>query len=313
MNKIIITLIALASLLIPMQVNASGVLLDAQGKVSVTIPGKSSSKATSGLELPDGSIIDVGESAKASVLLESGAVDEIASGTKYIVGSTKAVKKRTDFGSGITLAMRELAASSEGPAVHGMVKKVGGKKDVRIDFGALGGEGLKGIYPVDTAIRLGSNITFRWSMPASFSNPMIVIDDANKKQLSVKAIKAANSYFTTSPANLRLAKGKAYSWYLAAKEAKGIKGKTARYRFTTLSSADEKALNRDIAKARALNMSDAGKDLLIAQTYFQRGLMDDMVKTLAPLYAKQPNPFTKRLLFLGYSRMGNMKKAEKYR
>ncbi len=313
MNKIIITLIALASLLIPIQVRASGVLLDAQGKVSVTIPGKSSAEATPGLELPDGSVIVVDKDGKASVLLESGAVDEIASGTKYTVGSTKAVKKRTDFGSGITLAMRELAASGEGPAVHGMVKKVEGKKDIRIDFGALGGQGLKGIYPVDTAVRLRSSITFRWSMPTSFRNPLIVVDDADKKRLSTMALKPSNAYFTTSPAKLRLSKGKAYSWYLAAREGKGVKGKTARLKFTTLSAADEKSLDRDIAKARGLNMSEAGKDLLIAQSYFQRGLIDDMVKTLVPLYAKQPSSFVKRLLFLGYSRMGNMQEAEKYR
>ncbi|MFH1829538.1 MAG: hypothetical protein ABH871_02010 [Pseudomonadota bacterium] len=313
MKKLTLVLIALVSLLIPLHVGASGILLDAEGKVAITIAGKSSVNAVSGLELPDGSVIDVGNGAKASVLLESGAVDEIASKTKYTVGATKASSKRTDFGNGITLAMRELAASGEGAAVHGMVKKAEGPKDMHINFGALGGTGFRGTYPVDTTVRLKNNIEFRWSRPVDYSNPLIIIDDAQKRHLSESPIKAGASLILTSPGALRLTKGNVYSWYLATKEGESIRGKTTRYKFTTLSAADEKTLDIDIAKVNALSMSSAGKDLLVAQFYFQRGLIDDMVKTLLPLYQKQPSPFVKQLLFLGYSRMGNVEEMEKYR
>jgi hypothetical protein len=239
-------------------------------------------------------------------------VDEVAEGMRYTVGSEKASGKRTDLGQGITIAMKELAASGEGPTVHGMVKKVGGPRKVRIDFGNKATAGQMGLYPTGTKVKLGQEMTFRWLKPIDYKNPTLVLDNAGRRRLAMANLRAGDTSFTRSASKLHLKDGESYSWFLAERKERDVKGKTGRYSFSTISSEDERALEGEMAKIRSLRMSEDGKKLLIAQLYFQYGLYYDMVNVLTPLYSKSPSTFVKKLLRLGYSKMGNTVEMAKY-
>ncbi len=297
----------------PLAARASAVLIDAKGTVNVTIPGKKAVSARVGLEIPDGSVVNVGKSGKASVMLDSGSVDQIAAGSSYTVGAKAKGVTRTELGSGIALAMNELAAGKGGPTVHGMVKEARGPASKLPALDALGSGGLRAIYPIGTAIRLRSSISFRWegAQQVSWPAPAIVVDDASQKHLAVKAIKPQSSEFSAQTKELGLTAGGKFTWYLASNE-KGVVGKTSRFEFTTLSAADERALDADVAKVKSLDVSGEGKSLLVAQLYYQRGMYDDMVRELAPLWQKGATPFVGRLLKFGYSQMGRGKEAARF-
>ena len=81
----------------------------------VTLPGGAATKAAAGLELPGGSVVAVDKDGKAALLLESGAVDELDPGTRYTVGGKAEGTRRTNLGSGIALAMRELSEAVRTP------------------------------------------------------------------------------------------------------------------------------------------------------------------------------------------------------
>jgi len=292
-------------------VHATAVLIDVQGDVGITASG-SKLTATIGAELADGSVVKAGEGAKASVLAQSGELYEIKGGQSYTVGSKAGSARSTDLGSGITLAMREMAAGGEGPTVHGMVKKVEGPKG---KLGGFSGSGtaLVGTHPVGTALILGPTVTFRWSRSVGdlWQSPAIVIEDAAKKRLAVNAISAKAKSFKASASKTRLKKGAEYSWYLASTKG-GVNGKTARFAFSTLAPVEEKRLAEEKGRIDSLSIGADGKGLLAAQLFYRYKLLDDMVKTLEPIWARTKAPFVKKLLHNGYSRMGMMSDAKKY-
>jgi|GEM_PF-1307956 hypothetical protein len=313
MKKIFVMVGVLVALAISSSALASAVLIDVQGKVKVTLPGKKSAPAVVGTELPDGSVVDVGKKAKASVMLESGAIDEIASGTKYKVGAKTKGTKRTDLGSGMALAMRELAASGEeGPVVHGMVRRQRGPG--RIPTLGLGGNRVNARYPTGTAIRLGPSVKFRWSQrpPVDWPRPVLVIDDEAKRHIAIRSLKRGAVEHTVSSAKSGLAKGKNYSWYLATRKGE-LKGHTLRFEFRTLSSNDERNLDNKKARVMRLDMSNDGRQFLLAQLNFEYGLYNDAAEILEPMWKKQQAPFLRKFLYLCYARMGRGEEANRYR
>jgi len=310
MKKLTILMAAL-SIVIPSIAHSSAVLVDAKGNVSVTVRGVPK-PAKIGMELPDGSSVDV-TSGGAQVLLESGAMDRVAAGTKYTVGGKSKASSSTDLGSGITIAMRELAASGDAPTVHGMVKKVEGPKDLRISFGAKSGKGLYALYPRSTAIDLGERTNFIWSKPIDFKDPVLVVDDAKKKRIALANLKAGDTSFDRRTAKLHLKSGESFSWFLAERKGNDVKGKTARFTFKTLSKPEAAALAGEMGKVRSLDMSADGKRFLEAQIYFQHGMYYDAANALKSLYGKSKAPFIKKLLRLSYTKMGLANEAEKYK
>lgn len=312
MLKRALVVIAVALVFTPSSLIASAVLIDAKGKVSVILPGKEVERAKVGMELPDGSIVNVTDGG-ASVLLESGTLDEIASKTTYTVGVKSDEGKRTDLGGGIALAMRELAATGEGPTVHGMVKEAKGPRDLRIDFGKGAASSQMGLFPTGTKVVLGESQSFRWSRPVDYANAVLVLDDAKRNRLAIANLKRGDTSFTRSSAKLHLTKGNSYSWYLGESAGDGIKGRTGRFVFQTLAASDESSLNSKKGRIDSLKMGGEGKDLLKAQLYFQYGLYDDMVKALRPIYEKSRAPFVKKLMRFGYTKMGNNVEAAKYK
>lgn len=294
---------------------ASAVIVDMTGSVKAKLPGKSEALATSGMELPDGTVVNVGGGAEASLLLDSGALDQLSSGSTYTVGKTSAGEKRTNLGSGIALAMRELSNEGEGPTVHGMVRETGTVVADRDKFKKSKKSNpnmVDAIFPRGTGVVVGSKITFKWeNTPAvNWNAPVLIIDDASKKHIAVLPIAKDSTSLSTTVANAKIVRGAKYSWYLGTKSP-GVKGMTKRFEFWTLTTSKEGSLKGDLAKIRGLNMSNNGKGLLIAQTYYANGLYDDMVRELAPVYSKNKAPFIKKLLRDGYAKMGQSKRAPK--
>ena len=312
MRRSISIAFAIIIMVVPAVASAKAVLIDASGDVKVTHAGGRRVVATVGLELADGSIVTVGDGGKASLLAESGALEEVAAGSTYTVGKGGGAAKSTNLGRGIALAMKEITASGEGPTVHGMVKKVEGPRG---KLGSIGGSGnmLVGTYPVGTAVILGPTITFKWSRPigGAWQKPAIVVEDATKRRLAVKAVSKSKTSYEGTQHELKVNKGHDYSWYFASTQG-GVKGASARFAFSTLSAKRESGLDSERKKIDRLRLGADGTALLMAQLYYKYNLMDDMVRTLAPIYAKTPSSFMKRLLYNGYARMGRMTEAAKY-
>ena len=306
-RSILTSVLTLALTLTSTLAFASGVLVDASGKVTVKLPGKSSVAAKTGAELPDGSVVDVGDGGSASVMLISGAVDEITSGSSYKVGGKAKAEKRTDLGGGIGRAMRELVASGKGPTVHGMVRDVKGPGGAAGLSLGLGG-GLENFYPRRTTIILGKKITFVWdeSVRMNWKNPVLVIDDSKDKRLAVFPIKSTAKSYSVTPARAHIAKGKKYEWYLGSGR-KNPKRKSAKSPFATLSASKEKRYASDKKRISSLKISPEGKKILMAQVNFQYKLYEEMVETLLPVWETNKSPFVKKLLYLGYHRMGSSK------
>lgn len=312
MKKLCVMIVMAAIILPTSSAFASAVVLDVRGEVSAIPPARVVEAVKSGMELPNGTVVEVKEGA-VSLLLESGAVDELPSKTTYTVGAGAEKGKRTDLGSGITLAMRELSSSGQGPTVHGMVKEASGPRNIQLHAAGHHKTGLKGVFPVGTSVRLGSDITFSWSQPIDFSHALLIVDDARGKRLAMLKLSEGSREMTHASAKLHLKKGERYTWFLAAQAGSGVKGKTARFKFATLSDADERVLDAERSKIASLKLSDTGTKLLSAQAAFQHGLYKDMVDELQPLYEKTQAPFAKKLLRLGYLKMGNTSEAEKYK
>lgn len=291
---------------------ASGVLVDTKGKVDVTLPGQSPGPVKIGAELPDGSTIAVGAGGAASVMLGSGAIIRLPSGSTYKVGAEVKGAKRTDLVGGLAIAMRDLAAAGGGPTVHGMVKKgKGGGGKIPLLEGLS--NGLNAIYPSGTSIRLGSQLTFKWeATPAiDWTRPTLVIDDSGKRHIAVRPIPAGAHELTVDTSAAGIKKGGEYSWYLATEET-SLKGKTRRFEFRTLSGEEEKRLGADIAKIKSLGMSDDGRLLLTGQLYFGMKMNYEASTTLEPLWQKSNPPFVSKLLWLAYSRMGRAAEAARF-
>lgn len=294
---------------LPVPALASGVLVDARGKVEVAVGKGPPFAGTIGQELPDGAVITVAAGGAAAVMLESGAVDQLAAGQAYTVGKEAPAAKRTSLAGGVAIAFRELAGSGEGPTVHGMLKKAA-PQQFNVPSNLFG---IAAVFPSQTAVRLGPTITFRWteSPAVDWPKPALVIDDAGGRRVAVRPIAPALHELIVDPAASGLQKGNRYSWYLATQEG-GVKGKTARFEFWTLSAAQGRELDATIARVKALDMSEDGKALLIGQMDLGLGLNEDAVKVLEPLWQRTQALFVKKLLWLGYSRMARPE-AEKYR
>lgn len=296
---------------------AAGVIIDAKGKVNVTLPDGKSVPAKTGTELPDGTKISTDNNSSISIMLMNGAIEEIGIKQNYIVGAKeKEIKSKTVI-QGLALAMNEATATSGGPTVHGMVKMTqlgpNAPKPVPISLGNVFGP--EGIYPVGTTIEIPNKLTYVWKMDGkfNFSNPVIVIEDNSQKKLWVNKLSSTADKVTIKSKKMKLKPGKKYSWYLASRDNRKILGKSRRFNYSTLSDAEKNKLIRDSQKISTLNISQDGKEFLTAQLYYRAQMNDMMVETLLPLWEKNKTDAVKKLLYLGYIRMGQTHNALKYK
>ncbi len=302
--------------IVPSAAFASAVLLDVRGTVNVKLPGGKSPQAKAGMELPDGSILAVKSGGRAQVLLQSGTLEEVASGKSYTVGANAGGSKRTTLGSGIAVAVRELSQRGSGPTVHGMVKEAEGPRSQlqQMTFGASAS--VRGIFPVATSLRTNTVLSFRISapLPAVWRSPVLVVEDARKQQLLVKAVEPGKREVALRSGELPLVPGGKYSWYLGVREGGRVQAKSARYDFSILSTAEEQSLSRELAEVQSLDMGAEGKAILSAAVFQRYQLYGEVVRELAP-FAQGINTVdaAKRMLLTAYARMGDSEEAQKYR
>lgn len=291
---------------------ASGVLIDVNGMVHVRPPKAKEVSGRLGLELVNGSVIKTGLKASASVLLDDGTMDEIPQNTEYTVGANQSGKK-TVLGSGITVAMKELASKGEGPTIAGMVRAAKGPSEKFKNIKKVEGFGINGIYPRETAILLRKNVVFKWeSEPkVDWASPVVVVDDEKNEHIAVLPIEPSSTEIALVTTEHPLQKGAKYSWYLATKEPE-LKGKTMRFAFTTLPAADEAKLKTEENTVKALPIGESGKKLLKAQLLYKYGLTAKMVEVLNSLWNEAESEYVRKLLWLGYAKMGQVEKAYEF-
>lgn len=311
MKRTIVTSLTLAIVLVSQLAHAA-ILVDASGGVTAKLPGGKVESAKVGLELPDGSVVDVAEGGKASIMYESGAMDQLNSAGSYTVGKSQQNAKRDNVGGGIAVAMKELMGSGSDPSVHGMIKRVPGSGNGPVQLTGLGAFGVQAIYPVSTTIIVTPTVTFTWQpKPAiDWADPAFVIDDAKKKHAFISPIGAKDTQFKLTGAASKLQKGAKYTWYLAT-GAKSPKEKTIKFEFDTLSAEKQAQLTSDIKKIDSMGLSADGKNLLAAQLYYRLHLDREMVDALVPVWENNKTPFVKKMLYIGYWRLGS-EEAKKF-
>ncbi|MFH1874615.1 MAG: hypothetical protein ABH859_05450 [Pseudomonadota bacterium] len=295
---------------------ASAVIIDAKGKISIKTSDKKSVPAQIGQELPDGTQINPEKNSSISIMLSNGTIAEIASGQKYTVGKPGKAKQETTVIQGLALAMNEATATGAQPTVHGMVKMTTlgpGAPEPVVDSAGPGGD-LRAEYPLNIALILPEAIDFSWNKDAKidFPNPVLVIEDEQKKQLLVKNVDQKSSSLKINSHISKFQPGQNYSWYFASQTKGQIQGKTRRFNFSLLSRAAEQKLKSDLREIEKMNISKSGQDFLMAQLYFRAKMYDKMVEKLLPLWEQNKTDLLKKELFLGYHRLGKPSEAAKY-
>lgn len=316
-KKFYLPVIILISLAFSASAFASAVLIDSKGSVKITSAKGADIPANTGSELPDGAKVTTSKNASASLMLMDGTIRELKNGEELVVGAPSKKMENKTVIEGITLAMKEATTKESGPTVHGMVKMnqlgPGSPKPALEPIGrALGHQGL---YPAGIAMELPENINFKWEKDDKIriDNPVIVIEGNNKEKLLVEKISLDKSEIEICSCKLSIHSGGEYSWYLASQDGDKILGKSRRFHFSILSEAEVQQLKKDSETINSMDMSEDGKNFLLAQMYFKYKMYDKMTETLLPLWKKEKTDTVKKQLFVGYTKMGITKEAMKYR
>lgn len=295
---------------------ASGVVVDSKGEVKIKLPDGKTNQAKVGVELPDGTKISTAKSSSISIMLMDGSIEDIGEKKDYTIGGNKKEASSKTVIQGLALAMNEATTSTSGPTVHGMIKmtQLGPSAPTPSYISATNILGPYGIYPVGTIIDLPEEIAFSWRMDKqlNFTNPVVIVENAKGKKLVVKNVSPKDTQVAMKTAKLNLQQGENYSWFLASNEKRRIIGKTRRFNFGIISVKEKNILEQDKQKIMAMNISDDGKEFLFAQLYYRAKMNDAMVKTLLPLWEKEHTEALRKLLYLGYSRMGQTQELVKY-
>lgn len=319
-----------------------GVLIETTGTVDVLSPKGIKLQATIGSEYPSGSRISTGSDGTTTIMLTNGAIIKLDRGRTYTVGvMSQSAGGQPTILKGLTVAMNEAAkitlpaalVSPTGPAAaspqatpraHGMVKmgNVGPGALTTVELPPAKtaapatakpvSQGIVALYPVGTAIPKVASITFRWhgKLPAK---PIVVCVDEGASsiaRLDVPSSSASEAAFSWG--NLGLKQGGQYSWYLAAKDAKPGRGVSQRFKFSVLSENQQELLARDMARIDETATTPDGRAFMKGQLYYNYGMNREMVDTLLPLWKANKTPALKKLLKLGYAKMGLIDEARKY-
>jgi len=165
--------------------------------------------------------------------------------------------------------------------------------------------GIEGITPIYGTIPLEGAIEFRWrGKPILGKKPLLVFVEEGKspkffllsRETKKKKLKREE---------LEIQEGKSYQWYLGRLE-KGNKiiSQSRVFSFRILSNNELKRLTQELSK------SDS--DFLEAQVFYNYQMYHDMVNMLESLRKRYTAPEIRKLLFLGYVRLGRHWEAKKY-
>ena len=286
-------------LIVPAFAFASGVLVEAKGPVEVGISGKKI-KPKTGLELPDGSKVQVGKAASAQVMLLNGTIVSLATGESLTVGSKTTTRSKRTTINGIQIALNEASASGAGPTVQGMVKgnQLGLGRSKMLGASTLG---IDGLYPVNTTIEPTDSLTIRWSPEAKISwpHPVMVIENKEKKTIAVKPIIANANHIIISSSEAGLVPGGSYRWHLGSKQGDNVVVKSNHFPFRILADDAKQSMATDVATINGLGLTSSdGKNLLLGQVYYKHGLYQKAADTILPVYQSEKGDGVKHVLYV---------------
>ncbi len=164
--------------------------------------------------------------------------------------------------------------------------------------------GIEGVFPVYGKISLQKEISFQWrGRNVSGKKPVLCLFEREKNEDCFEVV-GTNKKITASQLGLR--RGHAYQWYLGRMEKGKIIAQSRVFRFTLLSQEESEKLAKELEKTK-------GGLLLKGQIYYSFQMYHDMVALLEPRYKMATSEGLRKLLFLGYARLGRHHEAKKFR
>lgn len=173
---------------------------------------------------------------------------------------------------------------------------------------------IQGLYPINGTIFPTTKIIFEWKGKDVFGEKptFFFFEDSKNPKYKIFSITTKTKRLELSAQELGLEEGKTYHWFLGRLE-EWPKSQSQVYSFQILSTKDEARLNHDFKTVDALHISTKeGEDFLKANIFYHYQMIHDMINLLQPIYTKRPSRSLRRLLFLGYVRLGRPVEATKY-
>ncbi len=343
MKRTVAPLIVLVAMMLSLDVHAAwrgstpdpslhGVLIETQGPVTIASPEGRSLGTAVGTELEPGSTVNTGEGGRALIMLMNGAVITIAEHESYLVGvfPPTGILKPVML-KGLTVALSEavllqlpITASAMSarnrtapPHAKGVTKmgRVGPDRPPPpvVPMGRKRANHVEGIHPVETSIILPDKLTFEWRGRLLPDDPALVLEDVQHDRRTFDIPHSRSTKLTVDANRLGLTRGDTYSWYLASRGDKPGRGRTRRFAFSVLTAHQEKLLQRDVDTIDSIAQTPDGRAFMKGQLCFNYGMNYKMVETLLPLWKKHRSSALKKLLKLGYARLGRPDEVYKYR
>lgn len=165
--------------------------------------------------------------------------------------------------------------------------------------------GIEGIFPVFGKIVKPKQLTFRWQGKVKGEKPALFLFAEGKIKQRALLLPVQAETVTLPVSESELPAGKVYHWYLGRIESGKHIGQSRVYAFEFLSKNQTRELTSQLTKLGDL-------PFLQAQIYYHYQLYHDMVGLLESLYSDNKTEGLKRLLFLGYVRLGRHGEAKKF-
>ncbi|MDP2600835.1 MAG: hypothetical protein Q8P84_08920 [Deltaproteobacteria bacterium] len=174
--------------------------------------------------------------------------------------------------------------------------------------------GIQGIFPIYGDILPSSTLQFEWrGKDILGEKPVFIIFEKHSKEQKIFSLKAGAKKFSINPAKEKIKEGAEYHWYLGRiKNGKPV-AQTRVYSFEILSEKNQKKLSRDLEGLSALKLSSReGETFLKSQIFYHYKLYHNMIDSILPMYQKRPSRSLRRILYLGFVRLGRYSQAQKY-
>ncbi len=174
--------------------------------------------------------------------------------------------------------------------------------------------GMEGLYPIYGNILPSPQINFQWTGKDVLGKKptFFFFEEAKEPKYKTFPISKKTKSLAIASQELGLQEGKTYHWFLGRLE-KWPKAQSQVFTFQILSQNDQKQLNKDLKNIASLGLSTKeGENFLKANLFYHYQMFDDMINLLKPMYQKRTSRGFRRLLYLGYVRLGRYAMAKRY-
>ncbi|MBI5299659.1 MAG: tRNA uridine-5-carboxymethylaminomethyl(34) synthesis enzyme MnmG [Deltaproteobacteria bacterium] len=272
----------------------SGVVVEKTGNLVLTRPNEKQAMVQTGDEFDDGAVL-FNQKGNALLLFVDGSLLSLSPGQTLKIGEAPP-KNKIVFG-GIQNGVQ---------AAFSLIKMGPAGKKAPLDIHPPEG-GIQGLYPIYGSIQISPAINFQWKgKNISGENPALICEKG------IFFVETDDKNLSLTRQELHLEKGKNYHWYLGHSADKTI-AQSRVYSFHVLSDKEENQLKKDLSKLSSIPVSTKeGKDFLKGEIFYNYQMYHDMVDVLGSLHKKYKTPGLRKLLFLGYVRLGLHREAKKF-